>query len=161
MFKVIPDVKIAWRDVWIGAAITALLFSLGKFALGPYLGTSGVASAFGTAGSLVIILLWVYYSAQIFLLGGEFTQVYANHYGSRIVAAEYAIPLTESARLQQGIPHRETFNELATQADQGTEAEPEQAEEPATETRAKYWQYAGLAAALLLILLRQSRSKTP
>ena len=85
IFKVLPDAKVAWRDVWIGAALTSALFTIGKFALGLYLGKSNVASAYGAAGSLVLVLLWVYYSAQILLYGAEFTQVYANRVGERIV----------------------------------------------------------------------------
>jgi membrane protein len=85
IFKVLPDARVAWRDVWIGAALTAALFTIGKFALGLYLGKSNVASAYGAAGSLVLVLLWVYYSAQILLYGAEFTQVYANRVGERIV----------------------------------------------------------------------------
>jgi membrane protein len=85
MFKFLPDAEIAWRDVWLGAFVTALLFSLGKFLIGLYLGNSAVASSFGAAGSLVLLLVWIYYSAQIFLFGAEFTQVYANNYGSKIV----------------------------------------------------------------------------
>jgi membrane protein len=87
IFKVLPDARVAWRDVWIGAALTAVLFTIGKFALGLYLGKSNVASAYGAAGSLVLVLLWVYYSAQILLYGAEFTQVYANRVGERIVPA--------------------------------------------------------------------------
>jgi membrane protein len=83
MYKLMPRVKIAWRDVWIGAATTALLFTIGKFLIGLYLGKSAVASGFGAAGSLVIVMLWVYYSAQIFLLGAEFTWVYSHACGSR------------------------------------------------------------------------------
>lgn len=82
IFKVLPDVRIAWRDVWIGAVITALLFNLGKLLLGLYLGRSGVTSAYGAAGSLVIVLLWVYYSAQILFFGAKFTQIYSNRYES-------------------------------------------------------------------------------
>lgn len=85
IFKVLPDARVAWRDVWVGAALTAGLFTIGKFALGLYLGKSNVASAYGAAGSLVLVLLWVYYSAQILLYGAEFTQVYANRLGERIV----------------------------------------------------------------------------
>jgi membrane protein len=85
IFKVLPDAKVAWRDVWIGASLTSALFTIGKFALGLYLGKSNVASAYGAAGSLVLVLLWVYYSAQILLYGAEFTQVYANRVGERIV----------------------------------------------------------------------------
>jgi membrane protein len=91
MFKMLPDARIAWNDVWVGAAITAFLFTVGKFAIGLYLGKSDVGSAFGAAGSWVILLVWVYYSAQIFLFGAEFTQVYANATGSRIVPTEDAV----------------------------------------------------------------------
>jgi membrane protein len=83
IYKIMPRVRIAWRDVWTGAAITGILFTLGKYVIGLYIGKSGVSSAFGAAGSLVVILVWVYYSAQIFLLGAEFTWVYAHRFGSR------------------------------------------------------------------------------
>jgi membrane protein len=83
LFKFLPDAKVSWRDVWLGAAFTSLLFVVGKFALGAYLGKAGVASAYGAAGSLALILLWVYYSSQILFFGAEFTEVYARHYGSR------------------------------------------------------------------------------
>jgi membrane protein len=83
IYKLIPRVQIAWRDVWVGAAVTAGLFAAGKFLIGLYLGKSSVASAFGAAGSLVVMMVWVYYSAQIFLLGAEFTWVFAHSYGSR------------------------------------------------------------------------------
>jgi membrane protein len=83
IYKLIPRVQIGWRDVWLGAAVTAALFAVGKFLIGLYLGKSSVASAFGAAGSLVVMMVWVYYSAQIFLLGAEFTWVYAHAYGSR------------------------------------------------------------------------------
>jgi membrane protein len=83
IYKLIPRVRIAWRDVWVGAAVTAGLFAAGKFLIGLYLGKSSVASAFGAAGSLVVMMVWVYYSAQIFLLGAEFTWVFAHTYGSR------------------------------------------------------------------------------
>ncbi len=82
IYKIMPRVKIAWRDVWTGAIVTALLFTIGKFAIGLYIGKSGVASAFGAAGSLVVLLLWIYYSTQIFLLGAEFTWAYAHRFGS-------------------------------------------------------------------------------
>lgn len=85
LYKVLPDVEISWGDVWVGGAITAVLFTLGKFLLGLYLARSTVSSAYGAAGSLVVLLLWVYYSAQIIFLGAEFTQVYAKKYGSEIL----------------------------------------------------------------------------
>jgi membrane protein len=96
IFKFLPDVKIAWRDVWIGALITAALFTAGKEVLGLYLGKSGVASSYGAAGSLIVLLLWVYYSAQILFFGAEFTKAYANKFGSRVIPAENAIAVTKS-----------------------------------------------------------------
>jgi membrane protein len=90
IYKVLPDVKIAWRDVWIGAAVTSLLFTAGKFLLGWYLGRSTTISAYGAAGSVVLILLWVYYSAQILFFGAEVTKVYANRFGAHLRPATYA-----------------------------------------------------------------------
>ena len=83
MYKLLPAAKIAWRDVWVGAAITALLFWLGKFAIGLYLGKNDVVSSFGSAGTVVLVIVWVYYSAQIFFLGAEFTYEFAKALGSR------------------------------------------------------------------------------
>ena len=83
IYKLLPRCDIGWKDVWVGAAVTSLLFSIGKFLIGLYLGRSSVASSFGAAGSLVVVLLWVYYSSQIFLLGAEFTWVYSYRHGTR------------------------------------------------------------------------------
>ena len=82
IYKLMPRVKVQWRDVWIGAVVTALLFNVGRFLIGLYIGKSGVASGFGTAGSLIVVFVWVYYSAQVFLMGAEFTWVYARTFGS-------------------------------------------------------------------------------
>ena len=82
IYKMMPRVPVRWHDVWIGAVVTALLFTVGKFLIGLYIGKSGVASGFGAAGSLIVVFLWVYYSAQVFLLGAEFTSVYARAHGS-------------------------------------------------------------------------------
>ena len=98
IFKILPDAKIAWKDVWMGAAITAVLFNIGKSLLGLYLGHTSFASAYGAAGSLVIILTWVFYSAQILFLGAEFTQVYVKNYSKEIVPAEYAMRVSKSVR---------------------------------------------------------------
>ncbi|MEB3830340.1 YihY/virulence factor BrkB family protein [Phormidium sp. CCY1219] len=97
IYKVLPDVKIAWSDVWIGGAITSVLFALGKYLIGLYLGNSSVGSTYGAAGSFVVLLLWINYSAQILFFGAEFTQVYANRYGSRIVPTSHAM-FDEGAR---------------------------------------------------------------
>lgn len=83
IYKLMPRAKIEWHDVWVGALVTALLFTVGKFLIGLYIGRSAVASSFGAAGSLAVVMVWVYYSAQIFLLGAEFTWVYAHEHGSR------------------------------------------------------------------------------
>ena len=90
VYKVMPSVPIQWHDVWIGSAVTALLFTIGKFLIGLYIGKSSVASGFGAAGSLIVLLVWVYYSTQIFLLGAEFTYVYAHKAGSRVGQPEPA-----------------------------------------------------------------------
>ncbi len=90
IFKVLPDAKITWHDVWVGAFVTSLLFHLGKFLIGFYLGTASVTSSFGAAGSLAALLVWVYYSSQIVLLGAEFTRTYAERFGSRVVPDEHA-----------------------------------------------------------------------
>lgn len=98
IFKLLPDVNIAWRDVWLGASVTSLLFTVGKFLIGLYLGKSAVASAFGAAGSLVVIVVWVYYSAQILLLGAEFTKVWTRRRGSGFVPDTTAMGVTPGAR---------------------------------------------------------------
>ncbi len=98
IFKIMPQAKVSWRDVWIGAAVTALLFEIGKTLIGLYIGKSSVTSSFAAAGSLVVLLLWVYYSAQIFLLGAEFTWVYAHEHGSHAGSAQPAtLPPRRSA----------------------------------------------------------------
>jgi len=93
IFKILPDAKIAWRDVWVGALVTSVLFHLGKLGISIYIGKASVASSFGAAGSLAVLLVWIYYSAQIVLFGAEFTRVYANEYGSHVVASDNAIPV--------------------------------------------------------------------
>ena len=102
IYKIIPRVRIGWRDVWVGAAVTALLFAIGKSLIGIYLGRSGFASGFGAAGSLIVVLVWMYYSAQIFLLGAEFTKVYARTRGTHCPAE--ATPKGGSAAEPQASP---------------------------------------------------------
>ncbi len=93
IYKILPDVSIKWSDVWIGAGMTSLLFTIGKLLIGLYLGKSEVGSVYGAAGSLIVILLWVYYAAQIFLFGAEFTAVYASSHGSRIKTGQNTLPI--------------------------------------------------------------------
>jgi membrane protein len=101
IYKMIPRVQVSWHDVWIGAGVTAVLFTIGKVAIGLYLGKSDVTSSFGSAGSLVVLMIWVYYAAQIFLLGAEFTRVYAETFGSRRGAVkERRIAQTRRGRRQ-------------------------------------------------------------
>lgn len=104
IYKFLPDVKIQWRDVWTGAALTSVLFTIGKFLIGLYLGTSGVTSTFGAAGSLITVLLWVFYSSLIFFLGAEFTQVYATYYGSGVVPAANAESIASSTEKRKTPP---------------------------------------------------------
>ncbi|HEY9829314.1 MAG TPA: YihY/virulence factor BrkB family protein [Stenomitos sp.] len=118
IYRVLPDAKIAWGDVWFGAIITALLFTIGKTLIGLYLGNSSVGSTYGAAGSFVVLLLWVNYSAQILFFGAEFTQVYANKYGSRIVPTKNAVRLTEEDRVKQGIPRSSHIEAVAAQESQ-------------------------------------------
>jgi membrane protein len=105
IYKLMPRVKVQWHDVWLGALVTALLFTIGKFLIGLYIGKSGVASGFGAAGSLVVVLIWVYYSAQIFLLGAEFTWVYAKTLGS-LRSTEGIAEVAQAAARTDEVPSR-------------------------------------------------------
>ena len=106
MYKYLPDAEIPWRHVWLGAFVTAILFSLGKMLIGLYLGNSAVASSFGAAGSLVLLLVWVYYSAQILFFGAEFTQVYANKYGPQILPENEETSVQSDARSTKEMKRR-------------------------------------------------------
>lgn len=111
IYKLMPRVKVRWHDVWLGALSTAVLFSIGKFLIGLYIGKSGIASGFGAAGSIAVVFLWVYYSAQIFLLGAEFTWVYAKTFGSMRAlqaAAPDAAPSSAADRGNTGLPRGAT-----------------------------------------------------
>ena len=103
IFKLLPNVHIGWRDVWLGAVCAALLFTLGKFAIGYYLATSSIASSFGAAGSVVVVLAWVYYSACILFFGAEVTKVYARTYGSGIVPNSRAVLVDDLLRARLGL----------------------------------------------------------
>ncbi|NIR49450.1 YihY/virulence factor BrkB family protein, partial [candidate division KSB1 bacterium] len=93
IFRILPNAKIRWKDIWVGSAFISLLFTIGKLAIGFYLGRSDIASTFGAASSLVIVMLWAFYSAQIFLFGAEFTKTYANRFGSNIVPDKNAVKI--------------------------------------------------------------------
>ena len=105
IYKLMPRVRVSWGDVWVGAVVTALLFTAGRFLISLYIGKTGVASGFGAAGSVAVVFVWVYYSAQIFLVGAEFTWVYAQRFGSR---RDHAEPTPEDARIAPPIPERST-----------------------------------------------------
>jgi membrane protein len=104
IFKVLPDATVEWRHVWVGAIVTAILFEIGKFFLGMYLGREGASSSYGAAGAVVLVLLWVYYGSCIIFFGAEFTQVYAKAMGEEIRPNEFAEPVTSEMRAQQGLP---------------------------------------------------------
>lgn len=114
IYKILPDVDISWKDVGVGAAVTAFLFIIGKFLIGLYLGNSSTASAYGAAASLVVLLLWIFYSSQILLFGAEFTQVYARKYGSEIRPDSDAVAITNDARAEQGISASATGKAVTT-----------------------------------------------
>ena len=104
IYKFLPDVEISWKDVWVGAAVTSLLFNVGKYFIGLYMANSSVGSVYGAAGSLAILLVWIYYSAMIFLVGAEFTQVYAKKFGSRILPEDYVVPESAAQPAEQSVP---------------------------------------------------------
>lgn len=119
MYKYLPDVRVAWRDVWLGAFVTALLFVIGKQLLGFYLGRQSFGSTYGAAGSLVVLLVWVYYSAQIFFFGAEFTQVYATRYGHGMAPNDKAqfIGERERANPYKPKPREQPAQTLTDRAD--------------------------------------------
>jgi membrane protein len=121
IYRFLPDVKIAWRDVWFGAAVTALLFTIGKFLIGLYLGNSSVASVYGAAGSLVIVLLWAYYSSQILFFGAELTEVWARRRGSHIVPDEHAVPADRKGELPSQTSKKEPARKPARAGDREEE----------------------------------------
>ena len=107
IYRFIPDKKITWTDVWLGAVLTALLFMLGRYAIGLYLTLSNSGSTYGAAGSFIVLLLWIYYSAQIFLLGAEFTQVYSRKFGSRKILEANTMSMIEETPARPGFHHEE------------------------------------------------------
>ena len=106
IYKLMPRVRVGWGDVWVGAAVTALLFTVGRLLISLYIGKTGVASGFGAAGSLAVIFVWVYYSAQIFLVGAEFTWIYAQRMGSLRHVGKPLVPVVNSAQSVRAHPDR-------------------------------------------------------
>ena len=159
MFKYLPDVKVPLSKVWVGAIVTAALFTAGKYLLALYLGRASTTSAYGAAGSVIVILMWVYYASLILFVGAEFTQVYAKHTGARVVPTKYAEPITEEARSEEGIPHQQPSERPSRPRQVPFQPAPEplaQNSMPGTVIRRSPWQFvslmlfAGLAGGLLL-----------
>jgi membrane protein len=109
IFKYLPDVRLPFRKVWVGAILTSFLFTLGKYGLAMYLGRASTTSSYGAAGSVIIILMWVYYASLILFFGAEFTQVYAKQTGTKVVPRRYAMRITAEERAQEGIPHEDAL----------------------------------------------------
>ncbi|HLH55870.1 MAG TPA: YihY/virulence factor BrkB family protein [Verrucomicrobiae bacterium] len=120
IFKVLPDVKIRWRDVWVGAIGTALLFTAGKFALGVYLARATSATAYGAGSAFVVILLYIYYASVILYFGAEFTQVSAKYRGAVFEPSKYAVRITDFERAEQGMPRQERIEEADRRHRRGT-----------------------------------------
>jgi len=104
IFKILPDAHVAWRDVWVGALATAVLFLVGKYLISLYISKTSVGSAFGAAGSLAVLLVWIYYSAQLVLLGAEFTRAFANRYGAKVRPTAEAVPAEQAAAARRPPP---------------------------------------------------------
>jgi membrane protein len=114
IYRILPDVEVAWRDVWLGAVVTAVLFTIGKSLFGLYLGHSTIGVSYGAAGSLVIVILWTYCSCLVLLFGAEITQVHARLRHARIVPSDKAVHVTEHDRVQQGIPRTEDIKDAVS-----------------------------------------------
>jgi membrane protein len=146
IFKILPDIKIGWNDVWVGAALTALFFTIGKFVIGMYIGKTSIGSGYGAAGSVVVLIAWIYYSAQILFFGAEFTQVYARLHGTHVIPkenAEVVVPLrgTQSPTKSSTTPDKPMEHERTSLTSR-----------PRTP-----WSYAILGIAVVLTLLPHHR----
>ena len=150
IFRYLPDAEIAWRDVWVGGGLTALLFTVGKSLIGLYLGKSSVSSAFGAAGSLVVILLWVYYSSQILFFGAELTQVYACRYGREIEPSPHAIRVKRVTVTGEEADPREDRREVREAREERRRKDREDAPSPILRN-------AAVVAFVFLVLRRAAR----
>jgi membrane protein len=143
MFKYLPDVKVPLRKVWVGATVTAFLFTVGKYLLALYLGRASTSSSYGAAGSVIVILMWVYYASVILFLGAEFTQVYVKQAGVKVVPTKYAVPVTETERAQQGIPQGQTASTSAAFPQPAFHAN-RRSRTPGAVVHYRPWQFVGL-----------------
>jgi membrane protein len=116
IYRILPDVEVAWRDVWLGAVVTAVLFTVGKSLFGLYLGHSTIGVSYGAAGSLIVVILWTYYSCLILLFGAEMTQVHARLRHAPIEPTDKAVHVTEHDRVQQGIPRTDDVQQAVLAA---------------------------------------------
>jgi len=155
IYKILPDAKIHWSDVRGGAILASILFLVGKNVLGIYLGNSGVLSTYGAAGSLIIILLWIFYSAQILLFGAEFTQVYARRHGSLIVPTSNATAVTPESRAQAGLLPADKITQLNARSKTERVWRP-----PPTRPPANRLHLSGRRGASTVVILDPSRRKT-
>ena len=182
IFKLMPQAQVSWRDVWVGAGVTAVLFEIGKTLISLYIGKSSVTSSFAAAGSLVVLLIWVYYSAQIFLLGAEFTWAYANAHGSRVGKKNNLSALTApeigkadggkkipalvtiaSETAKDGAPDSQAFSVHADDPDEASALRPYRGTEHAS-IKQRAIVYAGSLAAFMalrLLLKQKARSRRP
>jgi membrane protein len=134
IFKVLPDIKLRWRDMWIGAIGTALLFTIGKYLLAWYLGRESTSSSYGAAGSVVVLLMWVYYGSVILFFGAEFTRAYVKQTGSQIALSKFAVPITEEEMAQQGMAsEKKVAAATAAKTSPGKHQPKREAVEPAEE----------------------------
>lgn len=148
IFKYLPDVKVPFSKVWVGAIGTAILFTIGKYLLALYLGRESTKSSFGAAASVILILMWVYYASLILFFGAEFTQVYAKQTGTKIVPDEFGVRITERERAERGIPHEKTPPEhkpYPAPGQAGLQPQPiAHAATPAEVVRNRPWQFVGV-----------------
>lgn len=150
IFKYLPDVRVPFRKVWVGAILTAFLFTIGKYLLGRYLGRTSTTSSYGAAASVIVILMWVYYASVILFLGAEFTQVYARQTGTKVVPRKYAEPVTAEERAEQGIPKESKRKPEPARGKQRGHGEKPGLQEaafaatPGGVVRRKPWQFLGL-----------------
>lgn len=145
IFKYLPDVRVPFRKVWVGAIGTAFLFTLGKYALALYLGRASTTSSYGAAGSVIVLLMWIYYASVILFLGAEFTQVYAKLTGAKVAPDKFGVPTTEERRAQEGIPHEKTPPGQKPYAEPDWPGwPPPHPDAPGAVIRARPWQFVGV-----------------